>query len=202
MARFINAAKTVALCLVVIFALIIIFTSLTLLHGRISPNLTHDNMVRSLQIMDKEGVYPNVGTVIGHVSFTGFGGGGSTIDNYSNMWMIQGADSEHFFDSSEYQKGEPYNHSEREEIVANINAQAFASAWKNGNWWSGYRVFMKPLLIIMDVRGIRTLQLLLVIASIVWASVRVFRDIGAAESIFMICAIFRAFGGFCGRESN
>lgn len=190
MARFIAGCRTAALCFATYALLITIFTGLTLLHGRIDPDLTHENMVTSLEAMDDEGNYPNIGIVIGCKSFTGFEGEGNIVDNYTNMWMIQSADSQHFFDEEEFVKGIPYDSENRAEIPGDVNAQAFSSGWRNGSYWSGYRIFMKPLLLVMDVRGLRIVQLLVVLVSLIWAAMRVGRDIGMAESVLLLCSLF------------
>jgi hypothetical protein len=166
-----------------------LFTVLTILHGLMPIKWISDNMKKSLQILDNEGVYPNIGKIIGHTEFNGFPGQGNTIDNFTNMWMVQSMDGEHYFDHFEYTQGTHYNPDIRKYIEGGKLYQAFDSGWENGNYWSGYRVFLKPLMTIFDIWGVRILILLLIASSMILAFLRIKQDIGFAEAVLLIISI-------------
>lgn len=166
-----------------------LFTLLTLAHGAMPTELVHDNMVRSLAVLDEEGNYPNIGLVIGDESFQGFAGQGNQIDNFSNKWMIQSVDVDHYADSAEYDEDIPYDEARRAPVPGSLGARAFSTGWEDGNYWSGYRIYLKPLLMLMRIRGIRIVQAALVALSLVLAARAVCRHIGCGQAWLLVVAV-------------
>jgi hypothetical protein len=179
-----KSLMTLIICFVVITCT---FTVLTLLYGLIPSNLTEKNMLRSLDILDNEGNNVQFKDITGmDISFAG---DGNKVDNFTNMWMIQSVDSEHFFDGNQFRKGKPYNPDNREYIEGNFAVKVFSSSWENGNYWSGYRLFFKPLMIFFDVWGLRIIQISLIIIALIWTFIKIRQEIGLIEAVLLIIAV-------------
>jgi hypothetical protein len=181
--------KITIITILTFIGMTILFTGLTILHSQIPTKWTSDNMKKSLQILDNEGVYPNVGKIVGYTEFKVFFGGGERLDNFTNMWMVQSMDGEHYFDQSEYSEGTHYNSDIRKYIEGSKLYQVFDSGWENGNYWSGYRLFLKPLMTVLDIWGVRILILLLIVSSIILAFLSIKRNIGFVEALLLIISI-------------
>lgn len=123
------------------------------------------NARASIEIFEKEGAFPQ--TVPGYKA--------TTLDNYTDAWMLRNA----FYDGEEsaFQKClhvyyDGY-HSEQisnvcESMIAYLNGMEGAERHSYARYWHGYLILLKPLLYFFDYGDIREILKLTELSLLVW----------------------------------
>ncbi len=126
------------------------------------------NARASIEIFEKEGPFPQ--TVAGYKA--------TTLDNYTDAWMLRNA----FYDGEEsafqksmhiYYKG---YHSEEinnvcESMIAYLNGKEGAERHSYARYWHGYLILLKPLLYFFDYGDIRGILKLTEMSLLIWLCV-------------------------------
>jgi 4-hydroxybenzoate polyprenyltransferase len=161
------------------------FTALRIIQGIIPTSAVRGNMESSLEILDEHGAFPKIVKMPEFMRMHDFG----VVENFGNMWMVQAMESDRYFDEAELYEGRAYNSANRDLADENKLARIFSTGWKEGNYWNGYLIFLKPAMIIFDIAGVFVLLILILAAAVTWLFIWMRKYIGKVESIFLLLAI-------------
>jgi hypothetical protein len=168
--NFVNRTKTPILLIITVVVTTLFCVVMTLFQGLVPQRFIEKNVDQSLQQLYSEETYPEIL--------------GQKIDNFTNRVMIQETNN-----SLILPKNAGTEFSERESVEGKNKIQRIFFAGSYDRYWHGYRVYLKPLLMLFDYNGIRIVMAITFLALFVLSVWRINKKISPFAALAFLIAI-------------
>ena len=173
-------------CLYVV--LLVVCTALLVVVHTIPLSAIAPQLERSLATFEQEGMYPMRHTPLG----------GARLDNFTDCYMLNVAacvDASRPVDAA--MRNYRYRGIDNDMALCTRMAMQRplpADVFEYGKYWHGYQVTLRPLLTVLDYRGVRVLNGVLLGLLLVAVMVLLWRRLGAGVALSLLVALLLAHG--------